>query len=57
MASIELTQAALDLFEQVLPERSKHIGAFMGALTESEQAHLRVLLEKLDRSLTALYPA
>jgi len=36
MFSIELTQQALDLFEQILPERFNHIGEFMSSLTEED---------------------
>jgi DNA-binding MarR family transcriptional regulator len=52
--SIELTRRALDLFEQVLPERFKHIEEFMSSLTEEEQHQLRSLLEKMNRGLPAL---
>ena len=54
MFSIELTQQALDLFEQILPERFKHIEEFMSSLTEEEQHQLQALLEKLMRGLPAL---
>src|SRR6266480_4808824 len=54
MLSIELTEAALDLFERILPERINRIVEFMSSLTEEEQHHLRVLLEKMERSLPAL---
>ena len=54
MFSIELTEAALDLFEQILPERITHIMQFMSSLTEEEQHHLRVLLEKMEHGLPAL---
>lgn len=54
MFSIELAQQALDLFEQVLPERFKHIEEFMSSLTEEEQHQLRALLEKMNRGLPAL---
>jgi DNA-binding MarR family transcriptional regulator len=54
MFSIELTQQALDLFEQMLPERFKHIREFMSSLTEEEQHQLRALLEKMNRGLPAL---
>jgi len=54
MLSIELTEAALDLFERILPERIKRSMEFMSSLTEEEQHHLRVLLEKMERSLPAL---
>jgi len=52
--SIELTRQALDLFEQVLPERFKHIEEFMSSLIEEEQHQLRTLLEKINRGLPAL---
>src|SRR3989449_8229273 len=45
MFSIELTRQALELFEQVLPERFSHIEEFMSSLTEEEQHQLRALLE------------
>jgi len=54
MFSIELTRQALDLFEQVLPERFSHIEEFMSSLTEEEQHQLRALLEKMNRGLAAL---
>jgi DNA-binding MarR family transcriptional regulator len=54
MFSIELTQQALDLFEQMLPERFKHIEEFMSSLTQEEQHQLRALLEKMNRGLPAL---
>src|SRR5258706_9796862 len=54
MHSIELTRQALDLFEQMLPERFKHIREFMSSLTEEEQHQLRALLEKMNRGLPAL---
>ena len=54
MLSIELTKPALDLFEQMLPERFKHIGEFMSSLTEDEQLQLRALLEKMTRGLPTL---
>ena len=52
--SIELTRQALDLFEQMLPERFDHIREFMSSLTEEEQYQLRALLEKMNRGLPAL---
>ena len=54
MFSIELTQSALDLFEQMLPQRFEHIEEFMSSLTEEEQHQLRALLEKMTRGLPAL---
>ena len=54
MFSIELTQSALDLFEQMLPQRFEHIEEFMSSLTEEEQHQLRALLEKMNRGLPAL---
>jgi DNA-binding MarR family transcriptional regulator len=54
MFSIELTEAALDLFERILPERIKRSMEFMSSLTDEEQHQLRVLLEKMERSLPAL---
>ena len=54
MLSIELTEAALDLFERILPERINRIVEFMSSLTEEEQHHLRVLLEKMEHGLPAL---
>ena len=54
MFSIELTQQALDLFEQMLPERFNRIEEFMSCLTEEEQHQLRALLEKMSRGLPAL---
>src|SRR5258708_18132218 len=54
MFSIELTQSALDLFEQMLPQRFDHIGEFMSSLTEEEQHLLRALLEKMNGGLPAL---
>ncbi len=53
MFSIELTQSALDLLEQTLPERFNHIEEFMSSLTEEEQHQLRSLLEKMTRGLSA----
>ena len=52
--SIELTEAALDLFEQMLPERIKRIMQFMSSLTEEEQHQLHAFLEKMECSLPAL---
>src|SRR5579864_8537208 len=54
MFSIELTKSALDLFEQMLPERINRIMEFMSALTQEEQHQLRVLLEKMHYGLPAL---
>jgi DNA-binding MarR family transcriptional regulator len=54
MYSIELTKPALDLFEQMLPQRFDHISEFMSSLTEEEQLQLRALLEKMNRGLPAL---
>ena len=54
MFSIELTQQAIDLFEQMLPERFNHIGEFMSSLSEEEQHQLRALLEKMNRGLPTL---
>jgi DNA-binding MarR family transcriptional regulator len=54
MFSIELTPAALELFEQMLPQRFEHIGEFMTSLTEEEQHQLRALLEKMNRGIPAL---
>lgn len=54
MFSIELTEQALELFEQILPERVNHIMEFMASLTEEEQHQLRALLEKMERGLPAL---
>jgi DNA-binding MarR family transcriptional regulator len=54
MFSIELTPVALDLFEQMLPQRFEHIREFMSSLTEDEQHQLRALLETLNRGLPAL---
>ena len=54
MFSIELTEAALDLFEQMLPERIKRIMQFMSSLTEEEQHQLHAFLEKMECSLPAL---
>ena len=54
MFSIELTQQAIDLFEQMLPERFNHIGEFMSSLSEDEQHQLRALLEKMNGGLPAL---
>src|SRR3989442_278920 len=54
MFTIELTSLALDLFEQILPERFRHIGEFMGSLTEEEQHQLFTLLEKMNCALPAL---
>src|SRR5258707_11846929 len=54
MFTIELTEAALDLFEQVLPERFRHIKEFMSTLTEEEQQQLLSLLEKMNRGFSAL---
>ena len=54
MFSIELTPSALELFEQMLPQRFEHIGEFMSSLTEEEQHQLRALLEKMNRGLPAL---
>jgi DNA-binding MarR family transcriptional regulator len=57
MLSIELTQAAFDLFEQVLPERFHQIGEWMSSLTQHEQHQLCALLEKMERGLAAQNPA
>ncbi len=54
MFSIELTEAALDLFEQMLPERINRIMQFMSSLTEEEQHQLRAFLEKMECDLPAL---
>ena len=54
MFTIELTQQALDLFEQILPERIKRIVQFMSTLTKEEQHQLLVLLEKMNGSLPEL---
>ena len=54
MFSIELTPSALELFEQMLPQRFEHIGEFMSSLTEEEQHQLRALLEKMNRGIPAL---
>src|SRR2546422_5706514 len=54
MFSIELTKPALDLFEQILPERINRILEFMSSLTEEEQHQLRAFLEKMERRLPAL---
>ena len=54
MFSIELTAAALALFEQMLPQRFEHIGEFMSSLTEEEQHQLHTLLEKMSHGLPAL---
>jgi DNA-binding MarR family transcriptional regulator len=54
MFSIELTEPALELFEQMLPERFNSIAEFMSSLTEEEQHQLRALLEKMNRGLPAL---
>ncbi len=51
--SIELTQAAFDLFEQMLPERWQQIVECMSSLTQEEQHHLRALLQKIERGLAA----
>src|SRR5438067_5804804 len=53
MFSIELTQAAFDLFEQMLPERWQQIVECMSSLTQEEQHHLRALLQKIERGLAA----
>ena len=54
MLSIELTEAALDLFERILPERINRIMEFMSSLTQEEQHQLRAFLEKMERGLPAL---
>jgi len=54
MFSIELTTAALGLFERILLERITHIMQFMSSLTEEEQHQLLVFLEKMNRGLAAL---
>jgi DNA-binding MarR family transcriptional regulator len=54
MFSIELTEAALDLFERILPERITRIMEFMSSLTQEEQHQLRAFLEKMERGLPAL---
>jgi DNA-binding MarR family transcriptional regulator len=54
MFSIELTEAALDLFERILPERITRIMEFMSSLTDEEQHQLRAFLEKMERGLPAL---
>ena len=54
MLTIELTEAALDLFERILPERINRIMEFMSPLTLEEQHQLRTFLEKMERGLPAL---
>jgi DNA-binding MarR family transcriptional regulator len=54
MLSIELTEAALDLFEQILPDRFHQIGECMSSLSPEEQHQLRAFLEKMERGLAAL---
>jgi len=54
MFSIELSEAALDLFERILPERINRIMQFMSSLTEEEQHQLRAFLKKMERGLPAL---
>ncbi len=54
MFTIELTQQALALFEQILPERIHRIKEFMASLTEEERHQLIVLLEKMAHHLPAL---
>lgn len=54
MLSIELTDDAHALFDQVLPERFKHIGEFMSCLSGEEQQQLRSLLEKMNHGLPGL---
>ena len=54
MFSIELTEAALNLFERILPERINTIMQFMSSLTEEEQHQLRAFLQKMERGLPAL---
>ena len=54
MFSIELTEAALDLFERILPARVNRIMEFMSSLTEEEQHQLCAFLEKMERGLPAL---
>jgi MarR family transcriptional regulator, negative regulator of the multidrug operon emrRAB len=53
MLSIELTQAAFDRFEQMLPERFQQIVECMSSLTQEEQHQLRALLQKIERGLAA----
>jgi DNA-binding MarR family transcriptional regulator len=55
MITIELTEAALALFEQVLPERIQRISTFMAELSEEEQQQLLSLLEKMARHLPDLH--
>jgi DNA-binding MarR family transcriptional regulator len=54
MLSIELTEAALDLFERILPERITRIVQFMSCLSEEEQHQLHPLLEHMERGLATL---
>ena len=54
MFSIELTEAALDLFERILPERITRIVEFMSCLSEEEQHQLHALLENMERGLATL---
>src|SRR6266702_3957645 len=54
MFTIELTQQALALFGQLLPERIHRSKEFMASLTEEERHHLIVLLEKMAHHLPAL---
>lgn len=54
MFRMELTEAAFELFEQILPERITRIMEFMSSLSEEEQHHLRALLENMERGLPAL---
>ncbi len=46
MFSIELTQQALDLFEQILPERFNHIGECISSLTEEDSTNCVPYLRK-----------
>lgn len=55
MITIELTEVALALFEQVLPERIQRISTFMAELSEEEQQQLLSLLEKMARHLPDLH--
>lgn len=54
MFTITLTESALTLLEQIMPERINRIMACMAVLTQEEQHHLRILLQKLHDGLSAL---
>jgi DNA-binding MarR family transcriptional regulator len=54
MVTIEITQQALDLLERMVLIRFKSIEEFISNLDEQEQQQLNILLEKMNRGISAL---